>query len=82
MSTTSEKITIPYINKYEKAQIIAQRARDIAEGGPICGLDIPIGSDPITIAKIEYNQARVPYKICRKYNTKEEIWSLKELNKL
>jgi len=74
-----DKRTLPFINKYEKAQIIAQRARDIAEGAPITAIGFVPGCSPIDIAKLEYTQKRIPYKIYREfYNKSGETWDLKE----
>lgn len=73
-----DKRTLPFINKYERAQIIAQRARDIAEGAPITAIGFDPNSNAIDIAKLEYTQKRLPYKIYREfYNKSGETWELK-----
>jgi len=78
----SEKTTNPYMNKYEFAAIISERAVEIANGQPITIQD-PCTTDPIKIAMLEFKAGKSPKKI-KRVNTDGtfEIWALNEFELL
>jgi DNA-directed RNA polymerase I, II, and III subunit RPABC2 len=78
-----EKISFPYLTKYEKCLLIGFRIQQINNGSPIM-VDIKniknyTGVKSIVIA--EFQQKRIPFKIKRKLPDGQiEIWDLSELH--
>ena len=74
----SEKVTTPYITKYERAKVLAIRAQQIAKGAIAM---VPV-EDKISIREIvksEFSQKKIPL-IIRRYlpNGSFEDWKLKD----
>ena len=71
--------TIPTITKYELATVLATRSAEIADGQPIT-IKNPPTTNPIEIARLEYEAGKIPKKIKRVWpDGHTEIWSLNEL---
>lgn len=52
-------------SKYEKTKIISARALQIAQGGPVL-VDVPKGvTDPVQIAKLEWEKSLIPIDVKR-----------------
>ncbi|CAD8171448.1 unnamed protein product [Paramecium pentaurelia] len=78
----NERITPPFITKYELARVIGTRALQISKNSPIY-VDPKDSIDPITIAEQEFNENKIPF-IIRRYlpNGNFEDWELQELERL
>jgi DNA-directed RNA polymerase subunit K/omega len=75
----SKKNTIPFLNRYEYAALIAARASEIADGKPLT-IQNPGTTDPIKIAIMEYNSGKLPKKVIRTFpNGTTEVWNLNDL---
>ena len=74
-----DRITSPYMTKYERTRILGTRALQISMNAPVM-VDIGNIVDPLKIAEIELEQKTIPL-IVRRYlpNGKYEDWSIKEL---
>ena len=75
------KLTSPYITKYEKTKIIGIRAQMLANGSkPLVRIPNDITSC-IDIAEIEFNEKKIPLIIRRHItNDKYEDWRLEDFN--
>eukprot|EP00919_Chromeraceae_sp_WS-2016_P035849 GHVR01085027.1.p1 GENE.GHVR01085027.1~~GHVR01085027.1.p1 ORF type:complete len:126 (+),score=29.86 GHVR01085027.1:450-827(+) len=75
----TERVTSPYMTKYEKARIIGTRALQISMNAPVT---VELGglTDPILIAEKELYELQLPF-IIRRYlpNGAFEDWPLAEL---
>ncbi|CAD8071212.1 unnamed protein product [Paramecium primaurelia] len=78
----NERITPPFITKYELARVIGTRALQISKNSPIY-VDPKDSIDPINIAEQEFNENKIPF-IIRRYlpNGNFEDWELQELERL
>ena len=79
-----DKITAPFLTKYEKARVIGVRAVQISKNAP---LYYNIGennscNDPISIAEKELKEGRIPF-IIRRYlpDGSFEDWKLSQLKR-
>jgi DNA-directed RNA polymerase I, II, and III subunit RPABC2 len=74
-----DRITSPYMTKYEKTRILGTRSLQISMNAPVM-VDIDNIVDPLKIAEIELEQKTIPL-IVRRYlpNGTYEDWSIKEL---
>lgn len=64
--THEPKYTIPFLSKFEKAQILGTRALQISLGAPI-DFDVPASiTDPLIIAEMELEKGKTPF-IIRRY---------------
>lgn len=77
----TERITSPFMTKYEKARIIGVRAVQISKNAPIY-IDIGdnMNSDPLSIAERELAEKKIPF-IIRRYlpDGSYEHWKVSEL---
>lgn len=78
---SNDKITKPYLSKFEKAKILGIRAEMLAGGAkPLIKLDKDI-SDVYSIAKLELESKKIPLLLRRPLpNGKFEDWRLDELH--
>ncbi|VEU22031.1 DEKNAAC103035 [Brettanomyces naardenensis] len=74
-----QRITTPYMTKYERARILGTRALQIAMNAPVL-VDIEGETDPLQIAQKELSQKKIPL-IVRRYlpDNSYEDWSVEEL---
>ncbi|CAD8085881.1 unnamed protein product [Paramecium sonneborni] len=77
-----ERITPPFLTKYERARVIGTRALQISKNSPIY-VDPKETTDPIMVAQQELNENKIPF-IIRRYlpNGNFEDWELQELERL
>ncbi|OAF69806.1 RNA polymerases I, II, and III subunit ABC2 [Intoshia linei] len=75
----SDRITTPYLTKYEKARILGTRAQQIAMCAPVM-VELEGETDALVIAQKELNEKKIPL-IIRRYlpDRSYEDWSLDEL---
>ncbi|CAD8077322.1 unnamed protein product [Paramecium primaurelia] len=78
----NERITPPFLTKYERARVIGTRALQISKNSPIY-VDPKETTDPILVAQQELNENKIPF-IIRRYlpNGNFEDWELQELERL
>ena len=78
----SQRISPPFLTKYEKARIIGTRAVQISKNSPIY-VDAKNINNPIEIALLELNENKIPF-IIRRYlpNGDFEDWEVQELERL
>jgi len=75
----SDRISLPFMSKYEKAVLIGKRASMIANGSPIT-IKNPETTNPLELAEIELKQKTIPLKIIRNFpGNIKEIWTVNEL---
>ena len=73
---TKQKITTPYITKYERARILGVRATQISMNSPVM-IETNGLTDPLDIALEEYKQKKIPLIIRRTIpNGTYEDWKL------
>jgi DNA-directed RNA polymerase I, II, and III subunit RPABC2 len=79
-----DRITAPYLTKYERVRVLGTRAKQISLGAKILIKDIDLkNKSPIEIAKIELSYGVIPFKIRRPLpNGKIEEWKISELVKV
>jgi DNA-directed RNA polymerase I, II, and III subunit RPABC2 len=79
---SEDRITPPFLTKYEKARILGVRATQIGRNSPIY-VDPGDETDPLVIAEKELVEGRIPF-IVRRYlpDNSYEDWPLKELKNL
>eukprot|EP00386_Alphamonas_edax_P012721 GDKI01039558.1.p2 GENE.GDKI01039558.1~~GDKI01039558.1.p2 ORF type:complete len:122 (-),score=39.95 GDKI01039558.1:15-380(-) len=79
MVPAAERITSPYMTKYEKARIIGTRALQISMNAPIT-VELDGETDPLVIAEKELYNRSIPF-IVRRWlpNGNYEDWPLDEL---
>jgi len=81
-NTDTIRNTIPVLTKYEKAEILAQRALEIDAGKPIT-IKNPGTSNPMKIALMEFEKGTIPKTLIRtRPDGTQESWSIRELQKL
>jgi DNA-directed RNA polymerase I, II, and III subunit RPABC2 len=78
-----DRITMPYLTKYERVRVLGTRAKQISLGAKILVKDVDLTTkSPIEIAKIELSHGVIPFKIRRPLpNGKIEEWKISELIK-
>lgn len=78
-----DRITMPYLTKYERVRVLGTRAKQISLGAKILVKNVDLTTkNPIEIAKIELELGIVPFKIRRPLpNGKVEEWKISELVK-
>ncbi|KAG9305153.1 hypothetical protein G9A89_010661 [Geosiphon pyriformis] len=74
-----EKVTTPYMTKYERARILGTRALQISMNAPIL-VDRGNETDPLAIARKELREKKIPLMV-RRYlpDGSYEDWHVKEL---
>ncbi|TPX69322.1 DNA-directed RNA polymerase [Spizellomyces sp. 'palustris'] len=74
-----QRLTTPYMTKYEKARILGTRALQISMSAPVM-VDLNGESDPLAIAMKELREQRIPLMV-RRYlpDGSWEDWSVEEL---
>ena len=79
---TENKITVPYITKYERARILGVRATQISMNSPVM-IETNGLTDPLEIALEEYKQKKIPL-IVRRYlpDKTYEDWKLTDFKHL
>tara|TARA_Y100000385_G_C12875101_1_gene543275 strand:+ start:305 stop:727 length:423 start_codon:yes stop_codon:yes gene_type:complete len=77
---SSSRVTQPRINRFEKAKMLGVRSEMLANGSPAL-INVPAGmSSTYEIAKLEYNQKKIPLIIKRRLPNKTfEYWKLEDL---
>jgi DNA-directed RNA polymerase I, II, and III subunit RPABC2 len=78
-----ERITSPFMTKYEKARIIGVRAVQISKNSPLyltADSNSLMNWDPLTIAEKELSEKKIPF-IIRRYlpDGSFEDWKISEL---
>ena len=79
-SGASPARSLPFINKYEKAALLKERAEEIADSSALAIPPPKHTRNPVEIARIEFQMGKTPKKLVRKYpNGNFEIWEIKNL---
>jgi len=79
MDKNTQRRTIPFLTKYEKARIIGKRAMQISKGSPPL-VEIGDLENPIDIAKKELMERKIPFIIRRPLpDGSYEDWRVDEL---
>ncbi|CAG9324623.1 unnamed protein product [Blepharisma stoltei] len=75
-----EKITTPYMTKYERARILGTRAMQISRNAPVFVELDPHETDPLIIAEKELREKKIPF-IIRRYlpDGSYEDWPISSL---
>eukprot|EP01028_Stygiella_incarcerata_P011721 TRINITY_DN678_c2_g1_i1.p1 TRINITY_DN678_c2_g1~~TRINITY_DN678_c2_g1_i1.p1 ORF type:complete len:142 (-),score=52.70 TRINITY_DN678_c2_g1_i1:112-537(-) len=75
----SQRITTPFLTKYERARVLGTRALQLSMNAP-ARVDTGSLTDPLEIARKELREGRIPF-IVRRYlpDGRYEDWKLKEL---
>jgi DNA-directed RNA polymerase I, II, and III subunit RPABC2 len=75
-----EKVTAPFITKYEKARILGTRALQISRNAPVFVDLEPHEIDPLQIAEKELREKKIPFVI-RRYlpDGSFEDWPISQL---
>ncbi|KAJ1960419.1 subunit common to RNA polymerases I, II, and III [Dipsacomyces acuminosporus] len=75
----SERVTTPYMTKYERARILGARALQISMNAPVM-VELDGESDPYEIALKELREKKIPFVI-RRYlpDLSYEDWRVQEL---
>ncbi|KAI8352058.1 RNA polymerase, subunit omega/K/RPB6 [Blakeslea trispora] len=78
-SERTERITTPYLTKYERARILGTRALQISLNAPVM-VDIDGESDALAIANKELREKKIPL-IIRRFmpDGTYEDWKVKDL---
>jgi DNA-directed RNA polymerases I, II, and III subunit RPABC2 len=76
-----DRITKPFLSKYEKTRIIATRAQQIAYGAmPMIDFNLGEGVDPVYLAEEELKQKKTPFLVRRTLPSGHyEDWKITEL---
>lgn len=75
----NERMTTPYITKYEKARILGTRALQISMNAPVM-VDLTGETDPLQIAMKELREGKIPLMIRRFLpDGSWEDWAVNEL---
>ncbi|GMR43083.1 hypothetical protein PMAYCL1PPCAC_13278, partial [Pristionchus mayeri] len=79
-TASGEKVTTPYMTKYERARVLGTRALQIAMGAPVM-VELEGETDPLEIARKELKQRRIPI-IVRRYlpDGSFEDWAVDQLH--
>lgn len=79
MDKNTQRRTIPFLTKYEKARIIGKRAMQISKGSPPL-VEIGDLESPIDIARKELTERKIPFIIRRPLpDGSYEDWRVDEL---
>ena len=80
MVAAQERVTTPFMTKYERARVLGTRALQIAMGAPVM-VELEGETDPLEIARKELKEQKVPI-IIRRYlpDGSFEDWSVEELH--
>lgn len=75
-----EKISTPYMTKYERARILGTRAMQISRNAPVFVELEPHETDPLLIAEKELREKKIPF-IIRRYlpDGTYEDWPISDL---
>ena len=75
----AERVTTPFLTKYERARVLGTRALQISMNAPVM-VDIAGETDPLKIAEKELREKKIPIVI-RRYlpDGSHEDWPLREL---
>ncbi|CAJ0944041.1 unnamed protein product, partial [Mesorhabditis belari] len=78
-TASTERVTTPFMTKYERARILGTRALQIAMGAPVM-VEIEGETDPLEIARKELKARKIPI-IVRRYlpDGSFEDWSVDQL---
>jgi len=78
-----DRITMPYLTKYERVRVLGTRAKQIEANAAILVKNVDrTTKSPLEIAKIELSFGVIPFKIRRPLpNGKVEVWKISELVK-
>ncbi|KAI1730800.1 RNA polymerase rpb6 domain-containing protein [Ditylenchus destructor] len=78
-TATTDRVTTPFMTKYERARILGTRALQIAMGAPVM-VELEGESDPLEIARKELKDRKIPIVI-RRYlpDGSFEDWGVDEL---
>ena len=71
--------TTPTLSKYERTQVIAERATHLSNGCPMMITDTGKFTNTYDIAIQELKEKRIPFIIKRPYGNTFEYWKLKDL---
>ena len=75
-------ITRPRITKYELTKCLGMRAEMLAAGAPAL-IDVPKYVTSVeTIAKMEYDQKKLPFILRRKVTGRYDYWKISDLERL
>jgi len=78
-SSLDERITLPYLTKFERARILGARSLQISMGAPLM-VDNNFETDALELASKELKERKIPITI-RRYlpSGKYEDWQIEEL---
>ena len=71
--------TTPTLTKYERTQVLSERATQITDGSPLMITDTGKFTNTYDIALQELKEKRIPFIIKRPYGNTFEYWKLKDL---
>lgn len=76
-----ERVSKPYLNKYEKTRILATRSKQLSLGAkPLIKIESERKLSPFEVASEELRQKMTPYIIRRKMpDGRYEVWKVSEL---
>jgi DNA-directed RNA polymerases I, II, and III subunit RPABC2 len=77
---STERITTPFMTKYERARILGTRAMQISRNAPVFVELEPHETDPLLIAEKELREKKIPF-IVRRYlpDGTYEDWPISDL---
>ncbi|KAH7723814.1 DNA-directed RNA polymerases IIIand III polypeptide [Aphelenchoides avenae] len=80
VTASTERVTTPFMTKYERARILGTRALQIAMGAPVM-VELEGETDPLEIARKELKEHKIPI-IIRRYlpDGSFEDWGVDELH--
>jgi DNA-directed RNA polymerase subunit K/omega len=71
--------TTPTLTKYERTQVLSERATQLSNGCPSTIRDLEGATNTYEIAIRELAENRLPFIIKRPYGNHFELWKLKDL---
>jgi len=71
--------TTPTLTKYERTQVLSERATQLTNGSPLMITDTGKFTNTYDIALQELKEKRIPFIIKRPYGNTFEYWKLKDL---
>uniref|UniRef100_A0A0K0DCT2 RPB6 homolog n=1 Tax=Angiostrongylus cantonensis TaxID=6313 RepID=A0A0K0DCT2_ANGCA len=79
-TASTDRVTTPFMTKYERARVLGTRALQIAMGAPVM-VELEGETDPLEIARKELKHRRIPI-IIRRYlpDGSFEDWSVDQLH--
>ena len=72
----------PFLNKYQKTQIISERSQQLANGGVALIANPESYNSVYEIAQEELRQKKIPFIISIPFSGRNEYWKLEDLKKL